>query len=190
MRSPIFSRHVRVCWSCSWSERPSSGLSSCFRAFFTGLMRSLHWKTHTDWLDYWNAMLLVFFTHYWLTPTCFKIWIWEVKKRETHNTESFLVEFVIVLSFDWNRVSTSCDVNWTLGLLPFGSFSLEDKYTIKVRPSIIHIFISLTCFSVSSITQKLLNIFPQNMVDRWNMGQERTYSFLGRIWTKGADAGI
>lgn len=42
MRSPIFSRQVRVCCSCSCTDSPSSGLSNCFRAFFTGLIRSLH----------------------------------------------------------------------------------------------------------------------------------------------------
>lgn len=40
------------------------------------------------------------------------------------NTEGFLVQFIVLLPFDGNRVGASSDVNWTLGLLPFGSFSL------------------------------------------------------------------
>jgi len=48
MWSPILSRHRRVCsrWS-SWLSPPSSGLPSCFRAFFTGRIFSLHWHTAT-----------------------------------------------------------------------------------------------------------------------------------------------
>lgn len=42
MWSPILIRHCRVCSSCSRSERPFSGRSSCFKAAFTGRIRSLH----------------------------------------------------------------------------------------------------------------------------------------------------
>ena len=40
--SPIFIKHCLVCSSCSLSERPLSGLSSCFNAALTGLILSLH----------------------------------------------------------------------------------------------------------------------------------------------------
>ena len=42
--SPIFIKHCLVCSSCSLSERPLSGLSSCFSAALTGLILSLHWN--------------------------------------------------------------------------------------------------------------------------------------------------
>lgn len=47
MWSPILIRHCLVCSSCSLSERPFSGLSSCFNAALTGLILSLHCKTET-----------------------------------------------------------------------------------------------------------------------------------------------
>lgn len=42
--SPILIRHCLVCSSCSLSERPFSGRSSCFSAALTGLILSLHYK--------------------------------------------------------------------------------------------------------------------------------------------------
>lgn len=42
--SPILIRHCLVCSSCSLSERPFSGRSSCFNAALTGLILSLHCK--------------------------------------------------------------------------------------------------------------------------------------------------
>lgn len=44
MWSPIFMRHCLVCSSCSRSDSPFSGRSSCFRAAFTGRILSLHCK--------------------------------------------------------------------------------------------------------------------------------------------------
>lgn len=40
------------------------------------------------------------------------------------NTKGFLVELIVLLSFDGNGLRTGCDVNRTLSLLPFGCFSL------------------------------------------------------------------
>ena len=45
MRLPIFMRQRRVCASWSFSDRPGSGLSSSFSAFFTGRIFSLHCNT-------------------------------------------------------------------------------------------------------------------------------------------------
>lgn len=42
MWSPILMRHCLVCSSCSRSDNPFSGLSSCFRAALTGRILSLH----------------------------------------------------------------------------------------------------------------------------------------------------
>lgn len=128
IRSPIFSRHVRVCWSCSWSDRPSSGLSSCFRAFFTGLMRSLHYA-HAQMDDIIVTRCLSTVRRPQPQNLC--------TKEKTHNTESLLVQFIILLSFNGNGLRTGRDVNWTLSLLPFGSFSLKDKNT-KTRLTRIH----------------------------------------------------
>lgn len=48
MRSPILSRQFLVCSSCSCTLSPLSGLSSCFSAFFTGLILSLHCNSPTQ----------------------------------------------------------------------------------------------------------------------------------------------
>lgn len=50
MWSPILIRHCLVCSSCSLSERPFSGLSSCFNAALTGLILSLHCKMQETYL--------------------------------------------------------------------------------------------------------------------------------------------
>lgn len=54
-------------------------------------------------------------------------------KEETHDTEGLLVEFIILLSLNGDRIRTSCDVNGTLSLPLFDSFSLEgfkkEKYS-------------------------------------------------------------
>lgn len=42
----------------------------------------------------------------------------------THETEGLLVEVVVLLSFDGNGLRTGGDVNGTLALLLFDSFSL------------------------------------------------------------------
>lgn len=62
MRSPIFSRHVRVCCNCSCTDSPSSGLSNCFRAFFTGLIRSLHCTHITPLINFLLRTLQVLHT--------------------------------------------------------------------------------------------------------------------------------
>lgn len=126
IRSPIFSRHVRVCCSCSWSDRPSSGLSSCFRAFFTGLMRSLHFALMEQ------SLLL-------RQPFDFSGFILNgTKKGETHNAEGLLVEFVVLFPLDGDGLRSSCDVDWTLSLLPFGCFSLTDKKRKRKKRHISH----------------------------------------------------
>lgn len=43
----------------------------------------------------------------------------------THKTEGLLVEVIVLLSFDGNGLRTSGDVNGTLALLLFDSFSLR-----------------------------------------------------------------
>lgn len=49
------------------------------------------------------------------------------QKGETYNTESLLVEFVVLLAFNGDGLGPGRDVDWTLSLLPFGSFSLEQR---------------------------------------------------------------
>lgn len=50
-----------------------------------------------------------------------------LNRCSTHNTKGFLVELVVLLSFDGNGLGTGRDVNWTLSLLPFGCLSLANK---------------------------------------------------------------
>lgn len=78
MWSPIFMRHCLVCSSCSRSDSPFSGLSSCFRAALTGRILSLHCNIQTQvkpqhvepgWIWSVEMMLLfhktiIYFRHY------------------------------------------------------------------------------------------------------------------------------
>ena len=48
MWSPIWSRHCRRMLRTDLSSGPSRALSSCFRAFLTGRIFSLHWKKATN----------------------------------------------------------------------------------------------------------------------------------------------
>ena len=43
---------------------------------------------------------------------------------------------------------------------------------------------------ISRIAQKPMSSSPGKLVERWEMGQERTHYILARICTKGADPGI
>lgn len=51
----------------------------------------------------------------------------------THNAEGLLVEFVVLFPLDGDGLRSSCDVDWTLSLLPFGCFSLTDKKKKKKK---------------------------------------------------------
>ena len=46
------------------------------------------------------------------------------------------------------------------------------------------LFVCFVCLFVSRIMQKLVNEFPWNMLEGWDMGQERTHSVLVQIQTR------
>lgn len=48
------------------------------------------------------------------------------KKGDTHDAEGLLVQLVVLLAIDGDWIRSSCDVDRTLSLLPFGCFSLTD----------------------------------------------------------------
>lgn len=76
------------------------------------------------------------------------------KKGETHNAEGLLVEFVVLFPLDGDGLRSSCDVDWTLSLLPFGCFSLTDKKKKKKKKDTFH-------------TTGTQNTLDKRMVGRW-----------------------